>query len=361
MSMRHSGHFARSKARVSRWQNLLRLMPVALMALPLASAHGQSVAEFYKGRQVSLIVSSSPGGGYDATARLVARHLPKHLAGAPNVVVKNMPGAGGILAPNFVHAKGERDGSLLALMQNTIPFEPLFGNKRATFDALKLNWLGSPNYETGVLMVWHEAKPRSIDDLRQQEITIAVPAHASTPAFNTRMLIHLLGLKLKIVPGYGSATASVMAMEKGEVDSFANFYNSVIQARPTWIKEKKTFLLLQWGPHKEKSIASVPYLPELLKDPAQLALARAGSASLALGRPFMMPPGVPADRVQAMRQAMFATFNDPEFVKDAHKIGFTDLAPQTGEQIERIIREVYASPPEVIKGLQMFASGDGMK
>jgi len=336
----------------------------AVCAIPVITsiqAQAQTPEDFYKGRQISLIVSSEPGGGYDATARLVARHMPKYLPAGASVVVKNMPGAGGILAPNFVYARGERDGSLFALMQNTIPFEPLIGNKQATFDPLKLLWLGSPNYETGVLMVWHQAKPRSIADLRTTEIAAAVPAHASTPAFNTRMLTHLLGLKLRIVPGYRSATASVVAMEKGEVDAFANFYNSLQQSRPSWLPEKKTFLIVQWGPKKENSIADVPYLPDLLTDPHQKALAHAASASLALGRPFMMPPDVPNDRFVYLRAAMAKSFNDPEFARDAGKIGFADLAPQTGEQIEKIVRDVYASSPEVIKGLRMFATGEGMK
>ena len=336
---------------------------ICSLALALVCATGvcaQTPEEFYRGKTISLIVSSAPGGGYDATARITARTLPRHIPGNPNVVVRNMPGAGGIIAPNFVYARSERDGTVIALMQNTIPFEPLFGNKAATFDPLKLLWLGSPNVETGIFMIWHEAGIRDYEDLRKKEITVGVPAIASQPAYLSRLLIKTMDFKLRIVPGYPSANASLLAMEKGEVESFPNFYNSLMASRPNWLKEKKTVLVVQWGGIREKALADVPYIPEILKDPDKLALLNAASASFDLGRPFMMPPDVPRDRYEAMHAAMMATFNDPAFADDAKKIGFADLMPQTGAQIEKIVRDVYAASPEVVKQLRMIATGEGM-
>ncbi len=320
--------------------------------------HAQTVEEFYRGKTVSLIVSSDVGGGYDGLARITVRTLAKHLPGNPTLVVRNMPGAGGIRAPNFVYTVAERDGTVLALMQNTIPFEPLAGNKAAVFDPLKLMWLGSPNVESGVLMVWHTAGVRTIEDLQTKEITIGVPAAASTPAYNSRLLIQVLGAKLKIVPGYPGSNAALLAMERGEVDSYPHFYASMMQARPTWLKEKKINVVAQWGPYKEKEIPDVPFLPEIIKDPDKLALLKASSASFALGRPFMMPPGVPQARFEAMRKAMFATFNDPAFSDDAQKIAFGEITPQTGEQIEKVIREVYASPPHIVEQFKLIATGE---
>lgn len=336
------------------------ILCAATLCLSSSAILAQTAEEFYRGRTMTLIVSSEPGGGYDATARITARHLPRHLPGAPNVVVQNMPGAGGIRAPNFVYNVSEKDGSVFALMQNTIPFEPMIGNKAATFDPLKLLWLGSPNSETGVLTVWHAAPVKTLDDLKSTEITSGVPAVASTPAFNTRLLIKVLGLKLRIVPGYPGSTAALLAMERGEVESFANFYNSQVQSRPTWLREGKARILVHWGPNREPALAGVPYLPDLARDDDQRALVKAASASLALGRPFMMPPGVPQARFEAARKALFETFNDPAFAAEAHKIGFTDLAPQTGQQIEKIVRDAYASPPHVIAQMRAIATGEGM-
>jgi tripartite-type tricarboxylate transporter receptor subunit TctC len=324
------------------------------------AAQAQTPEQFYKGKSITVIVSSAPGGGYDRIARLVGQHLGKHVPGNPKVVVKNMPGAGGIIAPNYVYAKGARDGTVIGLMQNTIPFEPLAGNRKAIFKPTEFGWLGSPTVETGVLMVYHTSKVRSIADARKIQLNSGVPALASTPAFNSRLLIKTLGLKLKIIPGFRSSTAALLAMEQGEVDTFANFYSSMMGSRPTWLKEKKTFVIVQWGPQKEAGLPGVPYLPDLVTDPGDKALVKLASAPLALGRPFMMPPGVPKDRLMAMRKAFVAVFKDPDFVKDASKGGYNDLSPQTGEQMEQVIREAYASPPAVVEKLKILATGKGM-
>ncbi|MGE3246744.1 MAG: Bug family tripartite tricarboxylate transporter substrate binding protein [Beijerinckiaceae bacterium] len=330
----------------------------ALGTLALISpAAAQSPAEFYKGKTVTIIVSSAPGGGYDRIARLVGAHLGKHVPGNPKMVVKNMPGAGGIIAPNFIYAKGDRDGTVIGLMQNTIPFEPLAGNKKATFKPTEFGWLGSPTVETGVMMIYHRSKVRSIADAQKIEVPTAVPAMASTPAFNSRLLMKTLGLKLKIIPGFRSSTAALLAMEQGEADGFPNFYSSMMGSRPTWLKEGKTFVIVQWGPQKEADLPNVPFLLDIVKTPEDKALVKLASASLALGRPFMMPPGVPKDRLTAMRKAFVDTFKDPEFVKDAGKGGYNDLAPQTGEQMEKVIAEAYASPPAVVEQLKLLASG----
>ena len=339
--------------------NGMMRLAAGLLAIAPPMASAQSVEEFYRGKTISLIVSSDVGGGYDALSRITAPVLSKHLPGNPTVVVRNMPGAGGIRAPNYVYSVAEKDGSVLALMQNTIPLEPLAGNKAATFDPLKLLWLGSPNVEMGVLMVWHTKGVRTIDELLAKELTVGVPAANSTPAYNTRLLIQALGAKLKIISGYPSSNASLLAMEKGEIDAYPHFYTSMMQSRPTWVRDKQVYVVAQWGPYKERNLPDVPFLPEVIKDPDKLKLLEVSSASFALGRPFMMPPGVPPDRLAAMRKAMFAAFNDPAFASDAQKISFGDLAPQTGEQIEKIIRDVYASPPHIVEQFRLIAMGDG--
>ncbi len=321
-------------------------------------SHAQSPEEFYHGKTVSLIVSSDVGGGYDALSRITARNMIKHVPGQPNIVVRNMPGAGGIRAPNYVYSVAEKDGTVFSLMQNTIPLEPLAGNKAATFDPLKLLWLGSPNVEMGLLMVWHTKGVRTLEQMLATELTVGVPAAASTPAYNTRLLNQVLGAKLKLIPGYPGSNASLLAMEKGEVDAYPHFYTSMMQSRPTWMRDKQIYVVAQWGPYKEKNLPDVPFLPDVVKDPEKLALLNVASASFALGRPFMMPPGVPPERLAVMRKALFATFNDPAFADDAQKISFGDLAPQTGEQIEKIIRDVYASPPHIVEQFRVIATGE---
>lgn len=322
-----------------------------------AHAQAQTPADFFRGKTITIIVSSAPGGGYDRITRLVGAHLGKHVPGNPKTVVKNMPGAGGIVAPNFLYAKGDRDGTMIGLMQNTIPFEPLAGNARATFKPTEFGWLGSPTVETGVMMIYHRSKVRSIADAQRIEVPTAVPALASTPAFNSRLLIKTLGLKLKIIPGFRSSTAALLAMEQGEADGFPNFYSSMMGSRPTWLKEGKTFVIVQWGPKKEPDLPNVPYLLDIVQSEEDKALVKLASASLALGRPFMMPPGVPKDRVAAMRAAFVDLFKDKAFIADASKGGYNDISPQTGEEMEKVIREAYASPPAVVEQLKLLASG----
>ncbi len=339
---------------------LFPVLAIAGIVSVPAGASGQTIAQFYQGKTISLIVSSAPGGGYDATARLTGRHLGRHIPGNPVITVQNMPGAGGIRAANHIYNIAPKDGTVIALMQNTVPFDPLLGNKAAAFDATKINWLGSPNVEIALLMVWHSAGIKTPEDLRRKEITAGVAGIASNQAQLSRLLIKAADFKLKLVQGYPGANETLLAMERGEVDSFTIYYNSMMASRPTWHKEGKTVLLAQWGPHKEPAMADVPYLPDIVKEPEKATLLKAASASLYLGRPFVMGPGVPQDRVEAMRTALIETFKDPAFVEDSTKIGFTDLAPQTGAQLEQIVREVYAAPPAVIEQLKIIASGDGM-
>ncbi|MDB5570388.1 MAG: family tricarboxylate transporter, receptor protein [Hyphomicrobiales bacterium] len=322
-----------------------------------SGAHAQSPAEFYKGRNVSLVVSASPGGGYDSVARVVARHLGRHIPGNPTIVVNNMPGAGGVRAPNHLYSVAEKDGSVIGLMQNTVPFEPLVGNTAAMFDPRKFGWLGSPSHETGVLMVWRTSPARSIEELQTTQITVGVEALASTPAFSARLLINTLGLKLRLVPGYPGSSSALLAMERGEVDAFPNFYSSLMQTRPTWIAEGKTTIAVQWGPSREAALGNVPYLSDIVTEPRKKALVEAASAPLALGRPFMTPPDLPPERLAALQQAMSATFVDPVFAEDARKIGLADLAPRTGEDLARIVEQVYRAAPEVIEQLKSLATG----
>jgi tripartite-type tricarboxylate transporter receptor subunit TctC len=327
-------------------------------AAPQVTLAQVSPAEFYKSHPIQIIVPSSAGGGYDAIARTVQRHLGNYIPGNPTIIINNMPGAGGIRAANYLYSVAEKDGSIIGVMQNSIPFEPLVGNAQAAFDPRKFGWLGSPNYETGVLMVWHQAAATTIEELRKTEITVGVEAIASNPAFSARLVMQTVGLKMRLIPGYPGSAPVLLAMEKGEVDAFPNFYNSAMQTRPDWIRDKKTLLVVQWGPHREKNMPDVPYIPDIVTDPDKLALERAGSASLALGRPFHAPPGIPADRLAVLREAMMATFKDPAFIEETGKMGFGELAPQSGADLERIINNLYASSPQVIEQLKKIVIGN---
>lgn len=172
------------------------------------------------------------------------------------------------------------------------------------------------------------------------------------------MLIQTLGLKLKLIPGYPGSTPALLAMEKGEVHAFPNFYNSMMAQRPDWVRDKKIVMPVKWGPINEPGLPGVPFAEDIVTDPKNKAILRAAAGSLALGRPFVAPPDTPADRLAALQKAMMDTFNDPEFANDAKKIGFAELQPQSGEALAKVIKDIYASPKDVVEILRYIFTGE---
>lgn len=309
----------------------------------------QSVADFYKGKTITLISSSAPGGGYDTLSRIIANHLGKHLPGAPAVVVKNMAGAGGILATNFLFNVADKDGTVIGGVQNNTPFEPLFGAKGPNYDPLKFIWLGTPSIEVAICTVWHTAPVSTWQEAQKKEFTMGSSGVNSTPSFYGRLLNETLGFKQKIIVGYQSQTHAFLAMERGEVDGYPSvFYNSLMATRPTWIKEKKVKLLVQMGLEKEPHLPDVPFALDLLSNEDDKLLSIAAYAPLQAGRPYLMPPGVPADRVAAMQKAMLDTFKDPAFAAEANKRGMDVSSPRSGDELRNLLVRVYSKTPDHI-------------
>lgn len=329
---------------------------VAVLGVIVASlrpAAAQAPAEFYKGKTVTIIVSSAAGGGYDAISRSLARVLPNHLPGAPTVIVQNMPGAGGIVAGNYIYTRAPKDGTAIAQLQQIVAFAPLLGSKEATFDAEKLGWLGSPAHETGVFIVWHTQGVSTLEEARKRELTVGTPGLVSTPGFYARLLRDTLGLTLKLVVGYPGQNDSMLAMERGETDAYTNFYNNLAAFRPHWLSEGKVKVLVQYGPReREAALGAVPHALELARNDEDRALMEAAFAPLVLGRPFAAPPGVPEDRLAALRDAFLATFKDPLFVADVEKGGLKINRPRSGAEIQALIAATYKYPATVVERLR---------
>ncbi len=322
-------------------------LSLLLAAAPFATtAHADAISDFYKGKDLTLIVSSSPGGGYDLYARLIARSIGKHIPGAPNAVVQNMPGAGGVTAANNLYNVALKDGSVIGALQNTVPFEPILGNKAAQFDPLKFNWLGSPNTEIGLLLVWHTAKASTLDDAKKIETVVGTSGTASTPAFYARILNSVFDTKLKMVGGYPGQTEAFLAVERGELDGYpSTFWSSLKATKPEWIKEKKVKLLVQYGRKPHPELPDVPVAREIATSADDKALLDVAMAPLEAGRPYLAPPNVPADRVAALRKALMDTFKDKEFLDAAAKSNLeVDAAPKSGEAIAQLLTETYNAP-----------------
>jgi tripartite-type tricarboxylate transporter receptor subunit TctC len=334
---------------------LLLVTDFALMGLVVRPAQADGLADFYKGKTVSLVVGSSTGGGYDTMTRAIARFIGKHVPGNPTVVVRNMPGAGGITALNYIYNAAERDGTVLALVQNNTPLEPLFGTRQARYDATRLNWLGTPSFEVAMVLLWHTVPVNSVADLKSRETQMGASGANSTPAFYTRLLNATLGTRMKLVNGYPGQNDALLAMERGELDGYPSVFKSALTStRPNWLAEKLAKAIVQYGPERLQELSDVPFAPDLISNEDDKLLMQAGFAPLALGRPLVMPPDAPADRVAAIRKALAETFADPEFLAEGERMGLGLNAPRTGEQLADVIARAYRSPPRIIERLQQL-------
>jgi tripartite-type tricarboxylate transporter receptor subunit TctC len=325
----------------------------ALWGWCAAPAMADPVADFYKGKNVSFVVSTSSGGGYDTMARAIARFIGKHMPGNPTFIVRNMPGAGGIPAMNYLYNIAEKDGTVIGLVQNNTPLEPLFGTKEARYDATKMNWLGTPSFEVSMVLLWNKVPVNSIEDLKTKETNMGASGANSTPAFYTRLLNATLGTKMKLINGYPGQNDAFLAMERGELDGYPSvFYSALTSTRPNWLRDKQAKAIVQYGPERLKELGDVPFAPDLLTNGDDKLLMQTAFAPLALGRPLVTPPGLPADRLAALRKALADTLADPEFLADGEKLGLGVNAPRTGEQLQDVIVRAYQTPSRVIERLQ---------
>jgi tripartite-type tricarboxylate transporter receptor subunit TctC len=329
------------------------LLAALLACAQLSPAAADPIADFYSGRTVTLIVSTSSAGGYDTLARAIGRHIGSHIPGKPTVIVRNMPGAGGLTATNYLYAAAARDGSVIGLIQNNPPFEPLFGTAEARFDARQFNWLGTPSVETAMVLVWNTVPVFTVDDLRRRETVMGASGANSTPAFFARLLNATLGTRMKIIPGYPGQNDAFVAMERGELDGYPSvFYSALSSTRPAWLKDGTARAIVQYGPAKLPQLGDVPFVPDLIGDAADKALLEAAFAPLSIGRPLLMPPGVDPARVAALRQALADTFADPAFVAEGDTIGLSLNDPRSGEDLARVIDRAYATPPDIVARLR---------
>lgn len=332
---------------------------VGCFAAQSGPARADAVSDFYKGKTVTLLVSVDAGNGYDFYARLIMRHMPERVPGAPSAIVQNMPGAGGLTATNHLYNVAPKDGLTLGLIQNTVAFEPFYNNPRAKFDPSKFNWLGTPSQETGLLIVWHTVPVNTLAEAKKRGLTLGATGAASTPAFYARVITAVFGVPIKLIAGYKSQTEAFLAMERGEHEGYSSTFLSSLQSvEPTWIPQKKVKILLQYGGEANPELKDVPFAPDLLSNLDDKRVMEIASAPLALGRPMLAPPGVPADRVVALRKALAETFKDPAYLADCAKQKLSCEKPGTGADIARIIAASYKAPEAVRTRLRdIYATG----
>ena len=334
------------------WRTRLVAIYAVFLSVTIAGAGGcaaQGADAFYKGRQLSLVVGNAAGGGYDVYARHVARHIVRFLPGEPTFIVQNMPGAGGFQATNFLYNVAPKDGSVMGLLQRGVPLAPLLETRKVnmSYDARRFNWIGSVNADTGLIIVWHTAKHQTMDDLFAHELVIgsSSPTIELIPLF----LNNLLGAKLRIVQGYKSGNEVLHAMERGEVEGrVTGGWTGARMIVDRWRRENKVRFLAVLSPKPNADFPDTPLLRTFARNDTQRQIIDLLLAAQLWGRPFAMPPGVPEDRVAAMRKAFDAMAADDTFLKEAAKSDL-DIDVLSGVEMHKLLDELYALPPDVVE------------
>ena len=322
-----------------------------------APAQTESVADFYRGKTVNVIVGYSAGGGYDIYARMIAPYLTKHLPGNPNVVVQNMEGAGSLKAANYIYNVAARDGTVIGTFGRGLAMEPLIGNSPTQYDATKFTWLASGTNELGVFAVWHTSPIKTWNDMLTKEFTVGGEGSGSDPDIYAAMLKNLFGVKLKLVSGYPGTSEVTLALERGEVEGRASWsWTSLKSTKADWIKDKKVRFPVQLATVKIPELQDVPLITEFATTERQRQILNLVLSRQVMGRPFAGPPGIPDDRKQALRKAFDEALKDPGLLAEA-KQRKMDVNPVSGAEIEKLVSDVYATPPAVIAEAKAVITG----
>ena len=332
-------------ARGSRAGPRSALIVFALLA-GLAAPVAAEDAEFYKGKQIRLIVGSSAGGGYDTYARTIAAHLPKHLPGAPKIVVQNMPGAGSLVLCNYLYNIAPKDGTVIAAVHSLSATHPLYFPERAKYDARHMNWLGSALRETHVGVVWHGAPVQTFTDILQRELIVAGSGGStnSFPAFTNAVL----GTRFNIVKGYDGTKQGMLAMERGEVAGVIGItYASLKATSAALLNERKINVLVQFGLRRHPELPHTPWVFDFARRDDDQAAMSLMFATQEFGRPYVAPPGVPDNVVGLLRSAFEATLSDPEFRAEAARRKL-DIDFTSGPDIRDTIDRIYRTPAAVV-------------
>lgn len=309
----------------------------------------ESVRAFYAGRTIDFLISTGPGAAYDAYARLLAHFMPHHLAGEPLIICRNMDGAGGLAATNYLANIAPKDGTVFAIVNNPIPYLPLFGESKALYDARKLNWLGSLAAEVALLVSTKESGVDSLDKAISSGMTVATTGGGSGSYFNARVLNRFVGTKLKIVAGYETSTQGLLAMERHEVDGFPDLmWSTLTHTRPDWQNGDKVNILGQLALKPHPKLPNVPLVIDFVHNDADRQALQLAFAPLTAARPLVAPAGVPSERVAALRAAISDTLSDPEFQTELVKERLDTYGSMSGTELTAFIEQIYKTPPDVV-------------
>lgn len=336
---------------------LTTLIAAAISFLPVAS-QAQTVEQFYTGKQVKFLIGSQAGTGYDVYARIVARFMTKHLPGHPLFLMQNMPGAGGVIVSNYLYNVAARDGSEIAMLPRGAATQPLLEpNTGAKYEATKFNWIGTPQQEVGLLLVRQPSPVQTLADTKTKELILAGTTPVSPSSYYPNLMNKLLGTKFKIVEGYKSSQEALLALERGEAEGHSSGSSSgALRERiAPWIKEGKVKILAQVGIEKDRDFPDVPLVMDLAQNNDDRRVMELVFTQQLMAWPIGAPPGVPADRVEALRAAFDAAMKDPEFLAEAERQKLL-INPVGGKKIAELLDRVYSTPKELVDKVTSLAA-----
>jgi tripartite-type tricarboxylate transporter receptor subunit TctC len=335
------------------------LLRAAAVACVLASvlvtqpARGETIEEFFRGKQISLVIGFPPGGAYDLYARAAGLFLPRYLPGHPTIVARNLPGVAGIKAANYLYGQAPRDGLTLGMISQGTALTQALHDPSVEFEAREFGWIGRFASAVQVTEVWHTVPVKTIFDATKRETVVAATSGGSTTDMMPRLMNRLVGTRFKIIKGYNGLNATAMAMERGEVEGAYDSVDSLLFIRPDWLRDKKISVLVQYAQRRHPALADTPAMVELGKSDADRQLLALFGSTAEVGRALTAPPGLPPDRLAALRQAFAAMVADSAFKEELAKRNM-EFGPLTGEALQRMIGETLDVPAAVVaRGIEL--------
>ena len=318
------------------------------LAATCASAPADPVEDFYRGRNVTMVIGYSVAGGYDNYARVVARHLGSHIPGNPTILPQNMPGAGSLRSANWLYNAAPKDGSVIGMFSRGMAMEPLIGTSQTSFDAQKFTWLGSGTNEVSTCVTWHASAVKTWADALKTPFTVGGEGSGSDPDIFATVVRNVFGVKLRLVSGYPGSAEVALAIERREVDGRCGWsYSSLKLQRPDWVAKKQVNILVQLALAKTPELPDVPLITDFATTDRQRQILRLVFSRQAMARPFTAPPGIPAERKAALRKAFDETMRDPAFLEEAKQRSL-EVNPVSGAEIDALIGDLYRSAPDVV-------------
>src|SRR5262245_35348930 len=319
-----------------------------LWAVANFSAAAQTPEQFYKGKNVELAIGYPPAGSNDVYARLLARHIGKHIPGNPTVLPQNRPGAGSFLTLGYVANVAPKDGTVIGIGAPTAPLDEKLGTQGARFKSSEFNWIGRIDSLINMVFLWHTSPVKTFDDALKTEAKLSGTGVGSTVSVYPTVTNNVLGTRFKLIMGYKGSNDAQLAVERGEVEGHSTSWIAVKVAHPTWRPEKKINIVMQFALKRHPEMADVPTVVELAKTDEQRQILRAVMNATEIGTAFFTSPGAPPDRVEALRRAFDATMKDPEFLAEAERTKLT-VGPLPGEELQKLVAEVSSLSPEMIE------------